>query len=213
MSTDPFLDGLACDLAPVRPRTDRRDLLVLAGVGVAELGLFVGCGAARPDMASAMQLPCFWWKTGSLAALALTGAVTAVRSFDPAGRPRRGLRAIAWMTALVLLAGWGIDALGPHGATLPARLMWPHGLRCIASMVVLSIPALVALAILMRRGAPTDRRGSALAVGATGAAWGAFVFAFNCPHDDPLSVAIWYAAGCAAIALAGRLVLPRLTSW
>lgn len=213
MSTDQFLDDLACDLVPVRPRSGRRDLLVVAGVGAIELGLFLACGAARPDIAEAAGLPCFWWKVGGLAALAATGAVTAIRSFDPSGAPRKGLGAIAWLTGLVLLTGWGIDALGPHGASLPARLMWPHGLRCIASMVLLSIPALVTLGILMRRGAPTDRRGSALAVGATSAAWGAFVFAFNCPHDDPLNVAVWYAAGCTAIAVAGRLILTRLTRW
>lgn len=213
MSIDRFLDDLTCDLTPVRPRSGRRDLLVVAGVGAIELGLFLACGAARPDIAEAAGLPCFWWKVGGLAALAATGAVTAIRSFDPSGAPRKGLGAIAWLTGLVLLTGWGIDALGPHGASLPARLMWPHGLRCIASMVLLSIPALVTLGILMRRGAPTDRRGSALAVGATSAAWGAFVFAFNCPHDDPLNVAVWYAAGCTAIAVAGRLILTRLTRW
>lgn len=154
MSTDQFLDELACDLPPVRPRSGRRDLLLLAGVGALELAVFLGCGAARPDIATAAALPCFWWKLGGLAALTATGAVTAVRSFDPSVAPRKGLGAIAWLTGLVLVVGWGIDALGPHGASLPARLMWPHGLRCIASMVLLSIPALVALGILMRRGAP-----------------------------------------------------------
>lgn len=213
MSTDQFLDGLAGDLAPVRPRTGRRDLLLLAGVGALELGLFLGCGAARPDIGTAAALPCFWWKVGGLAALTATSAITAIRSFDPAVLPRKGLKAVAWLTGLMLVAGWGIDALGPHGASLPARLMWPHGLRCIASMVVLSIPVLVTLGFLMRRGAPTDRSGSGLAVGAASATWGAFVFAFNCPHDDPLNVAVWYAAGCAAIAVAGRLILPRVTRW
>lgn len=213
MSTDQFLDDLTADLSPVRPRSGRRDAMWLVGVGALELGLFLGCGAARPDIGAAAAQPCFWWKLTGLAALTAMGALTAIRSFDPAVAPRRGLRAIGLLVGLVLITGWGIDALGPHGASLPARLMWPHGLRCIASMAVLAIPALVTLGILMRRGAPTDRQGSAMAVGATSAAWGAFVFAFNCPHDDPLNVAVWYLVGCTAIAGLGRVILPRLTEW
>ena len=99
------------------------------------------------------------------------------------------------------------------GGMLRARLMWRHGIDCMIAIVILSIPVAVALGLMMRRGAPTDRKGSALAIGLAGAGWGAFVFIFQCPHDDPFYVAVWYGAGAAAVALIWWLILPRVTRW
>lgn len=79
--------------------------------------------------------------------------------------------------------------------------------------MVLSIPAAVVLGGLVRRGAPTDRSGTALAAGLSSAAWGAFVFVFACPSDDPLYIAVWYTAGCSIVTLLGRAILMRLSRW
>ena len=54
----------------------------------------------------------------------------------------------------------------------------------------LSIPSAVALGVLVRGGAPTDRGGTALAAGVSSAASGAFVSVFACPSDDPLYIAV-----------------------
>ena len=79
--------------------------------------------------------------------------------------------------------------------------------------MALSVPAMLGLGLLMRHGAPTDGGGAALASGIAAAAWGAFVFVFACPYDDPLYIAVWYAVGCEFVALIARLVLPQLTRW
>jgi hypothetical protein len=78
---------------------------------------------------------------------------------------------------------------------------------------VLSLPAVIGLGLLMRRGAPTDTGGTSLAVGITAAAWGAFVFVFACPYDDPLYIVVWYSVGCGLVTLLARLALPHLTRW
>ena len=78
-------------------------------------------------------------------------------------------------------------------------------------MVALSIPPAIAFGILMRRGAPTDRPGTALAAGLSAAGWGAFVFAG--PSDDPLYIAVWYTLGCTIVTMLGRAVLLRLSQW
>lgn len=213
MPNDRLLDELVADLRPVRPRRTGRDLLLLGVIGAIELGLFLLFGAARHDIMIAMKLPSFWWKIGSFGVLTLTAGITAVRSFDPSVSPRKGLRLLPGLVGAALAIGWVIDAAGAGGAALWARLMWRHGVDCIFAMAILSIPAILALGLLMRRGAPTDRKGSAWAVGVAAAAWGAFVFVFNCPHDDPLYVAVWYLAGCAITALIARLVLPLMTRW
>jgi hypothetical protein len=143
----------------------------------------------------------------------LLAVATAIRSFDPSVSPRRGLQWAAWLGGVALLAGWCIDAARHANATLLARLEWREGVGCMAAMAVLSLPMLAALAVLMRRGAPTDRRESAVAVGLGAGAWGAFVFFFQCPHDDPLYIVVWYGLGCVLTALAGRALLPLVTRW
>ncbi len=96
---------------------------------------------------------------------------------------------------------------------LLARLNWHAGLQCTYKMVLLSIPAVIGLTVLMRRGAPTDIRRTALLSGLAAAAWGAFVFVFACPSNDPLYIAVWYSLGCGIVTAISRLVLPRLSRW
>lgn len=213
MASDRFLDELAAEMTPVKPHRASRGVLVIALVGAVELGLFLLSGAARIDITSAAMLPSFWWKLGSLGVLTTVGTATALRSLTPTASPRRGLRRFAMLVGVAIALGWAIDALAPGAGALWARLRWRHGVECVFTMMGLSIPAVIALGLLMRRGAPTDRSGSALAAGAASAAWGAFVFAFRCPVDDPFYVAVWYLFGCSMIALVGRLLLARVIRW
>ena len=213
MTTERLIDELVADLAPVRPRSIRREAILLALLGAAELGAYLALGYARPDIVAAVALPSFWWKLGSLGLLTMVSVATALRSFDPSGSPHRGLRLIAILVGATLLVGWLLDGSRLAQGGLAARLMWRHGIDCVVAMTTLSVPAIVALGLLMRRGAATEPRGSALAAGAGAGAWGAFVFVFNCPHDDPLYIVLWYMVGCGIVALAGRFALPRVARW
>jgi len=77
----------------------------------------------------------------------------------------------------------------------------------------LSIPPAVAFGVLARGGTPTDHAGTTLAAGLSSAAWGAFVFAFGCPSDAPLYIAVWYTVDSSIVTIVGRAVLPRLPRW
>ena len=213
MSHDTLVERLAQALPPVRPRRVGIEAAILAGLFAVELGLFLGIGATRRDMPHAMDHMSFWWKLTSLGLIAAIGAPTAILSFDPTRSPRRGLRLVLVAVALSLASGWAIDALGQEGPALIARLDWRDGLTCVWKMVALSLPPLVGLGLLMRRGATTEPEASALAVGLAASALGAFVFVFACPKDDPFYIAIWYAVGCGLVTLIARVALPRLTRW
>ena len=129
--------------------------------------------------------------------IVLAGA--AVASFDPVRSPRRGLR---WLVAIIVLcfaAGWIVDASRDGLPALAARVNWREGVQCASEVMALSVPAMLGLGLLMRRGAAL--------------AWVAFVFVFACPHDDPLYIALWYAVRCGAVIAFARLALPRLTRW
>lgn len=213
MRTDSLLDRLSQDLHPVRRRSIRRDALVLLVLGIVELAAFLGMGFMRPDMPVAMQAPSFWWKLISLGLIAVLGAGVAILSSDPVRSPRRGLRWILVCIVVIFATGWLIDAGGNGLADLLRRLDWRHGVQCVWKMVALSIPPVIALSVLIRRGAPTDLAGTALAAGLASAAWGAFVFVFACPSDDPLYIAVWYTVGCSIVTMLGRTILVRLSRW
>ena len=213
MSPDQLVNRLVADLKPVRRRNAATEAVLLALAGAAELALFLGLGFMRPDMPMAMEQPSFWWKLGSLGVIAVVGATVAVLSFDPVASPRRGLRWLVALAAVCLAAGWFVDAARAGVPALMERLHWRDGLGCVAKMTALSVPAVVGFGLLMRRGAATDAGGTALASGVAAAAWGAFVFVFACPFDDPLYIAVWYATGCGLVTGFARLALPRLARW
>jgi hypothetical protein len=213
MRTESLVDRLSQDLRPVRRRSIVREALLLLLLAVVEVAAFLGMGFMRPDMPMAMDAPSFWWKLSSMGLIAVLGAGVAILSADPVRSPRRGLRWILVCIVAILASGWLIDAAGNGLADLFRRLDWWQGLQCVWKMVVLSIPPAIALGVLIRRGAPTERAGTALAASLSSAAWGAFVFVFACPSDDPLYIAVWYTLGCSIVTILGRTILIRLSRW
>jgi hypothetical protein len=145
--------------------------------------------------------------------IAVISGIPAMLSFTPTYSPRRALRWLFVVIGVCLAAGLSVGA-GPDGLeSLARRIDWTNGIQCAAKMIALSVPPVLGLGALMRRGAPTDRSRTALLVGIAGAAWGAFVFVFACPLNDPLYIAVWYTVGCGTVVLVSRAILPRLARW
>jgi hypothetical protein len=213
MRTESLVERLSRDLQPVRRRRPAHEALLLLLLGLVEFAAFLGMGFMRPDIPMAMRAPSFWWKLASLGLIAVLGAGAAIVSADPVRSPRRGLRWILVCIAAVFASGWLIDAADRGIAELLVRLDWRQGLQCVWKMVALSIPSAIALGTFVCRGAPTDHAGTALAAGLSSAAWGAFVFVFACPSDDPLYIAVWYTVGCSVMAALVRAVLVPLSRW
>lgn len=213
MTNEFSLDGLVADLRPRRPRSAWRDGALLAAVAGAELAAWLLLGFTRPDLGEALRQPSLPWKLGSLAALALIAAATAVRSFTPECSPRVGLGGAMVTIGVALLIGAMLGAVPVSPGDVIARLDWRDGLMCVGKMSALSVPPAVVLGLLARRGAPTDPGGTALASGLAAAGWGAFVFAFACPANDPLYIVTWYVIGCALSAMLARALIARAARW
>lgn len=215
--SDPLIDSLVADLAPVRPRRWRREAAVVVGAVTLEAFAVAGMLGMRPDMPAAMTTPAFWWKSLCLALVAGLGAATVLISLDPAvtivPRLRRVLTALALLLPVALAAGWLVDAGSAGTAALVARLDWREGLGCVWHVIATAVPMLVLLAWVIRRGAPTRPALTATMAGLAAAGLGAFSFAFSCPHDDPLYVAVWYGAAAAIMVAVARIGLPRLIRW
>jgi hypothetical protein len=213
MPNDALIDTLVQDLRPVsRPRFGRQ-IVVLLALGAVELGVFLALGTMRPDIGAAVGRAAFWWKMAGLGVLTLLGVPMALRSFSPVSSPRAGLYRWALAVAVIAAVGVMLDFARLRLDGLVDRLMWQMGVECLIVMTVLSLPPVIALGYLMHRGAPTDRTASAAAVGVASAAWGAFIFAFHCPSDDPFYIMVWYALGCVVITLLTRVILPPMARW
>jgi hypothetical protein len=211
MQHNELIDALVRDLRPVRRASTGAQLALVGAIGGIELMLLFVLHLTRPDLYAALSAPMFWWKCATFAALALAGSMATVRSLAPARSPRGGLRALGTLAG-VAAAGLALVAQRWSWQT-SAALEWQAGIGCVAEMLAWSLPAFAVLAILMRRGAPTDTVGTSWSSGFAAAGWGVFVFSFTCPHDEPAFIAVWYPLGTLAIAAAARLALPRLTRW
>jgi len=210
---DDFLGRLVSDLEPVRRRRPHVEALVLALLCLAELALWLALNQARPNlMGVALTTPTFWWKLASSGLIAGLGAATAINSLDPAVSPRRGLIWIAIAFVAYLIVGAFTDGRFDRIDILQ-RLDWRDGVECLEKVVLLSAPAMTALGVFMRNGAPAHREETALAAGIAAAAWAAFVFSFGCPHDDPLYIGVWYTLACALSASIARVLLPWFARW
>ncbi len=210
---DNLIESLATDLRPVRPRRVAREAGALVLLLAAELAVWLLSGNLRPGLAQvAMTTPSFWWKIGSAAILMILAASTVLASLHPGATPRRGLAALAVGAAVFLGIGAVLASSAGFGEAM-ARLNPRGGLQCLSYVVMLSAPPFVALGLLMRRGASTHPKATALAGGLAAAGWGAFVFAFSCSHDDPLFIAVWYPAAALIAAVVARLILPPLSRW
>lgn len=213
MSSESLVKRLSADLKAVRRRRFGVDLLLIVFICLAEIAIFFAVGAARPDMPAMMQQPTFWWRLVSLGLIAAVSGVLALLSFSPLHSPRPWVRWVLGIATACLATGVCISAGPSDLSSILQRIDWPDGVRCAGKMIALSIPPVLGLGLLMRRGAPTDRNATAFLVGIAAAAWGAFVFVFACPFNDPLYIAVWYSVGCGFVALVSRLVLPRIARW
>lgn len=208
-----LIAALVDDLAPVRPRHRLDDILAIAAIMLVEVVLLIVVRPMPDSMAVALANPMFGWKLGATLALALAGTVAAVLALDPVAelKPvRRGLAACAGLIAAVtlLLAGATMD----EGGYMP-RLMSIDGPECLAGVALFGLPVTLGFVLRARRGAPTALGLTAWAAGVAGAGWGAFLFAWRCPHIDPLYLLVWYGGAIVLSALAARRWLPRFVRW
>ncbi len=210
-STQDLIGSLAANLTPVRrlrpPLLRAGGWLLLAAIILVLLSIVQG---VRPDLMSRLREPGFAINT--FAAM-LTGALAAIAAFvvSVPGRSR------LWLALpLPVLALW-ISSVGAqcltHWVTLDAGgLSWGETVRCLATLVLTSLPLSLAMLIMLRHMAVLPSTSvtlmSSLAVAAITAATLPLFHAF----DATVLILLWNFGTAGLIVGLGGLASWRLAS-
>lgn len=207
-----LIDGLVAGLTPVRPRSRWRDAALLAVVAAVEVMVVAAMMPMRADMGVAVQGMMFWWKLGGALCIAAAGAAALIVLLTPDARPHAGRRLMLGVSGAVLLVGLTLVASGatPMPGAMPA---WREGVGCLLLVIFYGLPMLAATVFVARRAAPARPKAAATAAGVASTGWGAVVFAWTCPYDNPIYVALWFGLAAVIGAVTARALLPRLLRW
>ena len=213
MKTDDLISLLAADTAAVPRGAAPRQIAIAMAVGIplAILAMLLTMGT-RPDLAQAIGMPMFWMKVLFPAALACAGFATLARL----ARPGVSAGAGPWAIVLPVLMLWlvAIAAYAGAPASERASMVWGQSWRiCSVSVLMTSVPIIVAVFLALRRLAPTRLAQAGACAGVLSGAAGAAVYAFHCPETALPFMAVWYVAGIAVTAGIGAALGPRLLRW
>lgn len=129
---------------------------------------------------------------------------------SPLGRPRPLLALLAvGLPAALLAMSVLASALFPETLVEPAYGARTH-LACAMTATVLSVAPVGCLLWVFRGSDPVKPWVTGAALGTVAASWAGTLVAVQCPHPEPLHVALAHAAPMLAIMLASGLVAARL---
>lgn len=211
MKTDQLIEILGKQVEPVRPARLGVPLIVAVILGaVIALCLTLAALGLRSDIGDAWMIVALKLLfAGSVIGVGSAALMRAMRPGQASG-PLQRLIVVPFLALCVVALGalalghadqWDRMLLGPHWAT-----------RLVCIPLFATLPFLV-LVWAVRQGAPTDLRRAGALIGLVAGALGAAAYAFFCPDDSLLSIAVWYAAAIALCALGGALLGPRLLRW
>lgn len=214
MQTDDLIRALAGKSTPVAPGAARRRILLGLAAGVfVPLALVVLALGLRPDIGMAMQQLPFWVKFAYTATLG-AGAVLATLHLsrpEVLRLPPWGLLVFIPVPVLLLLAvlEW---------TRLPATSwmgLWlgRSEFKCMAVIVLLSLPVFAGLVWSFRSLAPGNLRLAGAMAGLASGASAATLYGLHCTEAAMAFVLTWYSLGMVLAALGGMLAAPRVLRW
>jgi hypothetical protein len=213
MKTRDLVERLASDGSPVErnaaPRLlDRALLQGLAGSTI----LLVALYGVRSDMPQLILTTMFWVRLAFPLAIIAAAMKLAERLGRPGARLRLAWFAVALPIATMLLAAGSIVLATPPGYRLQLMLgmTWR---TTTASVVLLSLPSLVAMLRAMKRLAPTRLALAGAGAGLLAGAQGLLVYSLYCSEMAAPFWGVWYVLAIAVMTAIGAAIAPRCLRW
>ena len=211
MNTDDLITALAADTS--RLRRVWPDLLAASLGAVALAGAaYLWIAGVRPDLPAALLAQPTIWKWLLPAVIAGAGLPLARRLSSPEGRPGR-LPVLFLVAAGVAVWLWGARLAGLPQAEWAGALQGQTLLICLASILGIGLPGLLAALVLLRRGATTRPALTGLSAGLACGGIATLIYALHCTEDDPLFFVTWYGGAICLLGLAGAALGARVLRW
>lgn len=213
MKTDALIEALARGPVGADTRAPGRRLGVAVAAGAAfSLAAMLALIGPRADLATVAGQPLFWTKLGFPLVLAGAALAAAVRLSRPGQRATAAWSAMAVALCFVEAIAILLVLVAPVGERL-AIVAGRTALPCVASIVALALPILLATVIAMRGMAPTRPRTAGLAAGLVAGALAATIYALHCDESTLPFLAVWYVLGMAIPGALAALAGPRILRW
>jgi hypothetical protein len=209
VDTEQLIQTLARDVEPVTPlrRPSLRATAWVVGAAV-YLAALIAVMSPRDDLGARVQDTWFLIEQGAALLMGVTAAAAALASVVP-GRPRHIL-----LLPLGPLAVW-LGMIG-FGALQDAQTLGLGGIllqvnwRCVTAILAGAAVPAVAMAFMVRRGAPLTPRLTAGLGGLAAAGLGNFAVCLSHPHGVDL---IWHAGTVLLLAAAAAWIGSHLLRW
>jgi hypothetical protein len=213
MKTEDLISLLSTGVTPVDTRVPARRFaraILLGGIGA--LALMALVFGVRPDIAVVSRTPLFWARFAFPASLAASALFLAARL----SRPGTSVGKFWAMPAVPVLVVWSaavaVLCLASPDTRVP--LVMGHTWRtCPFNIVLLSVPAFVAVFWAIRGLAPTRLRFAGAAGGMLAGTIATMAYCFHCPEMSVAFWAVWYLLGMVLATLIGALLGPRFLRW
>jgi hypothetical protein len=211
VKTDELINLLAED-APVRMRHGRTmslALLVGTAISIAYMVVFIG---VRPDIHALVDTPRVFFKICQTLILAVAAAALVI----PIGRPGFSLRAgalVLGLPALLLVVGIATELLVVPEQYWMASMTGNYADYCLFYVPILSLAPLATLLLALREAAPDKPALAGAAAGLAAGGIAAAIYAWHCPDDSPLFLAVWYTVAIMIVTVTGFLIGGRFLRW
>ena len=214
MQTDALIEMLVADADPVQPlAAPWRRLVWWLALSVASVLLVIGLMSPNPARIAGIRALRFWLEQAAAFTTAIAAAAAALTSVVP-GRSRR----VWWLPVLPLVVWIGTLASGclrdwmrRGSAGLIIHSDWP----CVVAMLLSAVLPSIALAIMLRRGAPLMPRATAAFAGLAAGGFGSLTACLSrpSPHGTTATVLVWHLGVVLIMAGAGAWAGRYLRDW
>jgi len=211
VKTDDLISMLAED-APVPTRLGPMLLRALMLGTVFSAALLLLTIGIRHNMATAIETARVLFKI----ATTLTLAVTACGLVFRIGRPGVPLKlaSLALLLPLALvIAGVATELTAIPENAWRAALLGRNAAFCVFFIPVLSLAPLAGFIWALKNAAPENPTLGGAVAGLASAGLATALYAWHCPDDSPLFLAIWYTTATAIVTAIGAIIGSRYLRW